>query len=90
MEVLLVILTISLFVIGYFFIGVLLKFLWGWFPAIIFIPVSLLIMFQGGVFLAVVGIVIFFSAILSADKWQDTGLHDRVERRLEAIFYFKD
>jgi len=90
MEVLVVIGGIFVIVVGYFFIGVLAKFIWNWAPAFFLSPISVWIMVQGGYLLAIIGLVLLIATMLLTNTWQDAALHDRVEHRIEKLFYLDD
>tara|TARA_B110000971_G_C19589193_1_gene310942 strand:+ start:147 stop:419 length:273 start_codon:yes stop_codon:yes gene_type:complete len=90
MEALIVVGILILLVIGYFFLGIILKFSWSWAPAVILTPICIWIMFLGGYLIAFIGIVLLIITIVIANYWQDTELHNQVEERIEKMFYFQD
>lgn len=90
MEALIVIGILILLVIGYFFLGIILKFSWSWAPAVILAPICIWIMFLGGYLIAFIGIVLSIITIVIANYWQNTELHNQVEERIEKMFYFQD
>ena len=90
MEALFVIGILTLLVIGYFFLGIIIKFSWSWAPAVILTPICIWIMFLGGYLIAFIGVVLLIITILIADYWQDTKLHNQVEKRIDKMFYFQD
>lgn len=82
--------VIAALLVGYFLVGIGAKFLWGWFPAIIGIPISIWIAIQGGYGLATLGVFLLIASVMYCDTWQDTRLHSSVEKKLDNLFYFKD
>tara|TARA_B110000503_G_scaffold136981_1_gene220372 strand:+ start:1922 stop:2197 length:276 start_codon:yes stop_codon:yes gene_type:complete len=91
MEVSIVIGILILLVIGYFFLGIILKFSWSWAPAVILTPICIWIMFLGGYLIAFIGLFLFIlTNTIIVTYWQDTELHNQVEERIEKMFYFQD
>lgn len=89
-EALTVIGIITILVIGYFFLGIVLKFIWSWAPMLISFPFNLWFFFHNSYLLAGIGILIFFSLMVLTNSWQSTSIYYQVEKKIETIFYFRD
>jgi hypothetical protein len=90
MELLAVIALLVASVALYFFLGVALKFLWGWWILLVAIPVCLFIGIKFGWWGAIGGFVGFLIAVTANNEWHDTKPYLAVSGRIDKAFYFKD
>lgn len=90
LEFLLLVTVLIVVLIGYFFIGMLIKFLWGWFPLIIAIFLGITIGLYGGWANAVFGFIFIIGAIIGTNAWHGSSLYLRCEEAIEKLFYFHD
>ncbi len=86
MELFAIISAIVLLVILYFCFGMLIKFVWGWFPLFIGLIVGITIGILAGWFGATIGLVIIIVSIFGTDAWHGTDLFLTVEESIEKSF----
>lgn len=90
MEFILLIAGIITLVLGYFFLGILVKFFVAWWILILGSPLLLVIGFYlgwGGAILAILGLFLLMSA---NNKWHDHDLYLNLERKIDKAFYLSD
>jgi hypothetical protein len=90
MEVGIIVGGIILLLILYFIFGMLIKFVWGWFPLILGIPVGISLGIIGDWTGAIIGLVICIGALLGTDSWQGSLLFLKYEELIEKQFYLDD
>ena len=90
MELLLVALGIVALVIGYFCLGILVKFLLAWWILAFGIPVLLVIGLAIGWVGAVAAIFGLFHLIRANNRWHDSELYLALERKVDNAFYLSD
>ncbi len=90
MDLLNVIFVIIGLVMIYFLFGIIIKFILGWLPLIIGCIIGVAIGLQGGIGIAIIGIVVFIISLLITNNWQGSNLYFSIEEKIENIFYFKD
>jgi Zn-dependent protease with chaperone function len=89
-ELLAVIGIIVGLVVLYFFLGVALKFLWGWWILIVATPLSIYVGVAFGWWGAIGGIAGFCIALSVNNEWHDTRFYLAVSGTIDRAFYFKD
>jgi hypothetical protein len=90
MEAIFLLIAIAALIVAYFFIGMLLKFIVGWLPALLSMPIGIFLMIQGGWALSVLGIIILIGGILYTSEWEDSKACCFVVTKLDKLFYFRD
>jgi len=90
MKLLFVIIGLICLILIYFFIGVILKFLWGWITLIIGLLLGIVIGLFGGWLGAILGLIIFIISFIVTNAWQGTSLYLKIEDVIDKKFYFKD
>lgn len=90
MTFILIVLAIAALVIGYFCLGILLKFMWAWWPAVFGVPVLLAVGFAFGWIGALIAIGGLFGLLSASNNWHGTSLYLEVERRIDGLFYLSD
>jgi hypothetical protein len=90
MEAIFLLIAIVALVVAYFLIGMLLKFIVGWLPALLSVPIGILLMIQGGWVLSISGIIILIAGISYTSEWEDSKTCCFVVTKLDKIFYFRD
>lgn len=81
---------VVLLVIVYFMFGMMIKFIWGWFPLVVGLAVGLALGLSGGWSGASFGMIISIGALIGTDSWQGSLLYLRYEEMIEKRFYLND
>jgi len=89
-EIISVVSIIVSLILVYFFFGVFIKFLWGWFPLVVGGIVSLALEFSGGVISPIIAIIIFILSLNYTNNWQGSDLYFKIEEKIDSLFYFRD
>lgn len=90
MQILAVFAGIIALVLLYFFIGIVLKFIWGWWIPILAVPIAILLGLHHGWLGAIGCVAALVITIPLADGWQDTSICRLVDRLIDKAFYFED
>lgn len=90
MEFVAILAGIAGLVLVYFFIGILLKLLWEWWPAALGVLIFLPLGFSGGWGRAALGILGLLGTLAATQGWQNTRIHDTVVAVINEAFHFKD
>jgi len=90
MQLLIIVGVLILLVISYFFIGMILKFLLGWFPLLIGLILGLIIGLATGWIGAIIGLIVIIASFSVTDKWQNSNTYEKYEKIINDKFYFND
>lgn len=90
MEFALIALVVVLLVAAYFFLGVLLKFILGWWILVLGIPALIMIAFTQGWVGAATAFIGFFVLLYTNNHWQGTSIYVALERVIDRIFSLAD
>lgn len=90
MEFFAIIFGIVLLVTLYFCFGMLVMFIWGWFPLIIGLSLGIISGILGGWSGATIGIAIVLASIFGTNTWHGTDLFLTIEESIEKKFYLND
>lgn len=86
---LLIFLGIIAAILLYFCFGIVVKFLWGWFPIIFGGAVSVAMLF-GSLLFQIIGVLLFVKCLIWTNSWHDTQIYTHIEEKIDKWFYFKD
>jgi O-antigen ligase len=73
-------------VLVYFFLGMVLKFLWGWMPFVAGLLVVLALALGGGWLAAGLGVVILVAVLTLTNSWHSTALYQKGEALIDKTF----
>jgi len=90
MELLVVLAGIAGLVLLYFCLGIVLKFIWGWWISIVAVLFCVYVGLTYGWGGAIGGVLGFCVALAANNEWHDTKLYLLVCDKLDQWFYFKD
>ena len=90
MEFLFVSVGIFLLIVIYFWLGVVVKFLWGWLPMVLGLLVAVAVGFSGGWVAGILGVFLALLTVVGADAWHRTALYQSVESLIDRTFYFEE
>lgn len=77
-------------IVGYFCVGLLLKFLLEWWILVFGIPSMLVVGFAMGWVGAIVAVIGFFWLLNANNEWHSSGYYLRIVKRLDDAFYLSD
>lgn len=89
MNIILIFLCIIAFIILYFCFGILLSFLIGWWPIIIYFAIFVIFLVNN-LSMALYTIPVGLILILVTNLWQGTTVYLNIIERLDKKFYFND
>lgn len=90
MKLLIIIGIVIGLVVLYFSIGMLLKFLWGWWILTLAIPLCIFIGVYFGWLGAIGGLVGFIIALNINNEWHNNQLYLNISKKIDGAFYFSD
>ena len=90
MEFILILAGIIILVLGYFFLGIFIKFIVAWWMLILGSPLLLVIGFNLGWSGAIFAIFGLFVLMVMNDKWHNHKLYLSLERKIDKAFYLSD
>jgi len=90
MELFLVILIVIALFVGYFCLGIFVKFIVGWWILTFGTPMLLIIGLGFGWFGAIVAISGFIVLLFINNRWHDTEFYLSLERKIDKAFYLSD
>lgn len=90
MNIILVFLCIITFIVLYFCVGIVLSFLMGWWPILIYVLTFFVILIVEDLSTALYTIPIGLILLFVTDSWQGTTVYLNMIEKLDKKFYFKD
>lgn len=87
---LLIFLGVIAAITAYFCLGIVVKFLWGWFPIVFSTMAAIAILIFGNGFWQVIGVMLFCMSLHWNSLWHNTTIYTNIEKKLDDWFYFKD
>ena len=90
MEFLLLLLGIVVLVVGYFCLGIFVKFLLAWWILTLGIPIFLAVGIAFGWLGAIAAVVGLVALLVANNDWQGSELYLALERKVDRAFYFSD